>query len=53
MDCNKTINFLQELQRLCDSRTRCVADEANKGQCPLLGRCEDALTKSASKMPQS
>ena len=45
MDCNKTINFYHELQRLCDSRTRCVNDEANKGQCPMLGRCEDALTK--------
>lgn len=45
MDCSKTINFLSELQRLCDSRTRCVADEANKGQCPMLGCCEDALTK--------
>lgn len=45
MDCNKTINFLAELNRLCTLRTRCVADEANEEQCPLLGRCENALTK--------
>lgn len=45
MDCNKTINFLHELQRLCDSRTRCIADAANEEQCPMVGRCEDALTK--------
>lgn len=45
MDCNKTINFLHELQRLCDSRTACAADAANEEQCPMLGRCEDALTK--------
>lgn len=45
MDCNKTTNFLAELNRLCNLRTRCVAGEANEEQCPLLGRCEDALTK--------
>lgn len=45
MDCNKTISFLAELNRLCTLRTRCVADEANEEQCPLLGRCENALTK--------
>lgn len=45
MDCNKTISFLAELNRLCNLRTGCVADEANEEQCPLLGRCEDALTK--------
>lgn len=45
MDCNKTISFLAELNRLCNLRTRCVAGEANEEQCPLLGRCEDALTK--------
>lgn len=45
MDCSKTINFLAELQRLCDSRTTCYADAAHKEQCPMFGRCEDALTK--------
>ena len=45
MDCNKTINFLAELQRLCDSRTRCITDAANKEQCPMCEFCEDALTK--------
>lgn len=45
MDCSKTINFLAELQRLCDSRTTCYADAVHKEQCPMFGRCEDALTK--------
>lgn len=45
MDCSKTINFLSELKRLCDSRTRCEAYAANKERCPMLGFCEDALTR--------
>ena len=39
MDCNKTINFLHELKRLCDSRDECVANAANKEDCPMLGVC--------------
>lgn len=42
MDCSKTINFLSELKRLCDSRDRCVA---SKEQCPMFGLCEDVLTR--------
>ena len=45
MDCNKTINFLHELKRPCDSRDGCVADAANKERCPMFGVCEDALTR--------
>ena len=45
MDCSKTINFLSELKRLCDSRDGCVADAANKERCPMFGVCEDALTR--------
>lgn len=45
MDCNKTTNFLAELQRLCDSRDRCIANAANKEQCPMFEFCEDALTR--------
>lgn len=45
MDCNKTTNFFAELQRLCDSRDRCMANAANKEQCPMFGLCEDALTR--------
>lgn len=45
MDCSKTINFLHELKRLCDSRDRCVANAANKERCPMFGVCEDALTR--------
>lgn len=39
MDCSKTINFFAEAKRLCDSRTGCTADAANKEQCPLRGFC--------------
>lgn len=39
MDCNKTTNFLAELQRLCSSRARCEADAANKGECPMYDFC--------------
>lgn len=49
MDCNKTTNFLAELQRLCDSRDRCMANAANKEQCPMFGFCEEALTKIGIK----
>lgn len=45
MDCNKTINFLHELKRLCDSRDECMANAANKERCPMFGVCEDALTR--------
>ena len=45
MDCNKTINFLHELKRLCDSRDGCVADATNKELCPMFGFCEDVLTR--------
>lgn len=44
MDCSKTIDFFAELNRLCDSRTGCVADVANKGQCPLFEVCDHTLT---------
>ncbi len=44
MDCNKTINFLHELKRLCDSRDECVANAANKEDCPMFGVC--SLTHS-------
>ena len=45
MDCSKTINFLHELKRLCDSRYGCVADADDKEDCPMFGICEDALTR--------
>ena len=45
MDCNKTINFLHELKRLCDSRDGCAANAANKERCPMFWICEDALTR--------
>lgn len=40
MDCNKTINFLAEVKRLCDSRTACTANATNKEQCPLFAFCD-------------
>lgn len=40
MDCSKTINFLHELKRLCDSRDECVANAANKEDCPMFGVCK-------------
>ena len=40
MDCSKTINFLHELKRLCDSRTACSANATNKEQCPLFAFCD-------------
>lgn len=45
MDCNKTINFLHELKRLCDSRDGCVADAANEERCPMFGFCELTYSK--------
>lgn len=45
MDCNKTTNFLSELKRLCDSRDECVADTANKEQCPMFGVCRFTYSK--------
>lgn len=44
MDCNKTTNFLAELQRLCSSRDKCIADAANEEQCPMVGICSCGLT---------
>lgn len=45
MDCSKTIDFLSELERLCDSRDKCVADTANKEQCPMFGICRFTYSK--------
>ena len=43
MDCSKTINFFAEAKRLCDSRTACEADAANKEQCPMFKVCDHPL----------
>ena len=43
MDCSKMINFFPELKRLCDSRTACTADAANKEQCPMFEVCDHPL----------
>ena len=40
MDCSKTINFLSEFKRLCDSRDGCVANAANKEDCPMFVVCD-------------
>lgn len=45
MDCSKTINFLSELKRLCDSRADCKADAANKEQCPMFEVCDRLPTE--------
>lgn len=45
MDCNKTIDFFPELKRLCNSRTICKADAANKEQCPMFEICKHSFTK--------
>ena len=50
MDCSKTINFFSELRRLCDSRTECTADAANKEQCPLHGFCRQSLIIRAEEI---
>lgn len=44
MDCSKTIDFFSERKRLCDSRTACTADAADKEQCPMFGFCKHSLT---------
>ena len=53
MDCSKTINFLHELKRLCDSRDGCVADAANKERCPMFGVCDDALTRICAEYAET
>ena len=45
MDCSKTIDFFAEAKRLCDSRTACEADAANKERCPVFEVCYRQLTK--------
>ena len=48
MDCNKTIDFFPEFGRLCNSRTACTADVANKEQCPLFAFCKHpGITRGA------
>ena len=49
MDCNKTINFLHELKRLCDTRDECVANAANKEDCPMFGICKLTHSKICAK----
>lgn len=49
MDCNKTINFLHELKRLCGSRDECVAYAANKEDCPMFGVCTLTYSKICDK----
>lgn len=49
MDCNKTINFLYEFKRLCDSRDECVASAANKEQCPMFWVCRLTHSKLCAK----
>lgn len=44
MDCSKMIDFFAEAKRLCDSRTACTADAANKERCPLLVFCGSTFT---------
>lgn len=44
MDCSKTIDFFAEAKRLCDSRTACEADAANKERCPLFDFCRCTFT---------
>lgn len=50
MDCSKVIDFFAEAKRLCDSRTECTADAANKEQCPLYGFCRQSLTIRAEEI---
>ena len=52
MDCSKTTGFFAEAKRLCDSRaglcdsrTACTADAANKERCPLFDFCEFTYSK--------
>ena len=39
MDCSKTINFLHELQRLCDSSGSCSGVLYNREDCPMFTIC--------------
>ena len=43
MDCSKTIDFFSEAKRLCDSRTACEADAANKERCPMFEFCTHTI----------
>ena len=45
MDCSKTINFLSEFKRLCDSRDECVANVADEENCPMFGVCSITHSK--------
>ena len=45
MDCNKTINFLHEFKRLCDSREECVVNVADEENCPMFGVCSVTHSK--------
>lgn len=49
MDCSKTINFLSELKRLCDSRDVCVAYAINKERCPMFRLCKLPHSKICAK----
>ena len=49
MDCSKTINFLPEFSRLCNSRTACMADAANKEQCPLYALCRHTFAEVSAE----
>lgn len=49
MDCSKTIDFLSELKRLCDTRDECVANAANKEDCPMFGICKLTHSKTCAK----
>lgn len=49
MDCSKTINFLHELKRLCGSRDKCVANAANKEDCPMFWVCKLTHSKIRDK----
>ena len=39
MNCSKTINFLHELQRLCDSSGSCIGGLYNREDCPMYNIC--------------
>ena len=39
MNCSKTINFLHELQRLCDSSGSCIGGLYNREDCPMYTIC--------------
>ena len=49
MDYSKTIDFLSELKRLCDTRDECVANAANKEDCPMFGICKLTHSKTCAK----